>query len=244
MKVTVYRVYQFVIALPLFILVTFVTSIVMMTCGAVGCKSLGGYWPARVYGWLVCRIFLLPVKVEGRANLPKNTQCIYIANHQGAFDIFLVLGYLHRPFRWVMKVGLSRIPFFGWACKSCGYVMADNSTSAGVRKTYADAREVLMGGSSLALFPEGRRSWTGEMGKFHKSAFLLAREFQIPLVPITINGSFKTLPRSSGFGFVGMSHLSLTIHPMILAPDPDATTQEIEEMTQRTHGIIEAAIRR
>lgn len=238
----IYRAYQFFIALPLFVVVTFVTSMIMIASGKMGYKSFGGYWPARIYGWLVCRIFLLPVSVVGRENLLRDRQCIYVANHQGAFDIFLTLGFLHRPFRWVMKVGLSRIPFFGWACENCGYIMADNSSPSVVRKTYSDAQNALKEGVSIAIFPEGRRSWTGRMDKFHKSAFLLAKEFQLPIVPITINGSFSTLPRTSGFGFVTWSRLSMTIHPAVLPPLSDATARDVEDTTTKVHKTIESAL--
>ena len=81
-----------------------------------------------------------------------------------------------------------------------------------IQETYAKAREILKEGTSLVVFPEGARSFTGHMGVFKKGAFQLADELQLPVVPVTINGSFDILPRTKGFGFVRRSKLTLH-HP-------------------------------
>ena len=68
----------------------------------------------------------------------------------------------------------------------------------------------------MTVFPEGARSFTGHMGKFRKGAFALADELQLPVVPLTINGSFDVLPRTRGFiNLVDWHPLSLTIHQPI-----------------------------
>ena len=62
------------------------------------------------------------------------------------------------------------------------------------------------------VFPEGARSFTGHMGTFKKGAFLLADELQLPVVPLTINGSFDVMPRMKDWHFASWHPLSLTIH--------------------------------
>ena len=70
-------------------------------------------------------------------------------------------------------------------------------------------------GTSVTVFPEGARSFTGHMGSFKRGAFALADELQLPVVPLTINGSFNILPRQRGVTFVTWHRLSLTIHAPI-----------------------------
>ena len=62
------------------------------------------------------------------------------------------------------------------------------------------------------MFPEGARSFTGHMGAFKKGAFALADELQLPVVPLTINGSFNVMPRTRDWHFANWHPLSLTIH--------------------------------
>ena len=100
------------------------------------------------------------------------------------------------------------------------------------QKTYERARDILQEGYSVTVFPEGARSFTGHMGKFKKGAFALADELQLPVVPLTINGSFDVLPRTKGFiNLINWHPLTLTIHqpiyPIGQGPDNvDATMRQ------------------
>ena len=67
----------------------------------------------------------------------------------------------------------------------------------------------------MTVFPEGARTFTGHMCHFKKGAFALADELQLPVVPLTINGSFDVLPRMKGFNFINWHPLTLTIHQPI-----------------------------
>ena len=79
-----------------------------------------------------------------------------------------------------------------------------------------EAEKQLRGGMSLTVFPEGARSWDGNMRKFKKGAYMLAVEFNLPVVPVTIDGAFDVLPR---FKFLPRpGHIRLTIHQPILPP--------------------------
>ena len=157
-------------------------------------------------------IILLPVKVEGREKLEKNKSYVFVANHQGAFDIFLIYGFLGRNFKWMMKHQILKIPFVGQACKASRQIIIDKRGPKRIKDSYDKAREVLKDGISLVVFPEGARSFTGHMGKFTRGAFMLADELQLPVVPLTINGSFNVLPRTNDWHFVDWHPLSLTIH--------------------------------
>lgn len=163
----------------------------------------------------MCWGMLLPVKVIGREKLQKNTSYVFVANHQGPYDIFLVYGFLGRNFKWMMKKSLSQIPLIGRACISAGHIMVDKSGPKAVQRTYDQGRKVLRNGTSLVVFPEGARTFTGHMGVFRRGAFQLADELQLPVVPITINGSFDVLSRQQGFWFLSWHPLSLTIHQPI-----------------------------
>lgn len=216
-----YRTYQLLIALPLGLLLTLIISLATGIGCTLGSQRFWGYWPMRIWSVGICRLLLLPVKVEGRKNIEPGRSYVFIANHQGAFDIFLIAGYLHRPFKWMMKQSLRQIPFVGWACAKAGFIFVDKTSRHGLVQTIKDAREALQDGSSMAIFPEGTRTDDGQVQPFQKGSFMLARQIGLPLVPITIDGSFQVLPRSKGFNFVERHTLRLIIHEPI-APDDEA----------------------
>ena len=211
----VYWIYQICICLPIGIVVTILTAVITVVGCMVGDGHFWGYYPGKLWSWMLVRLFLLPVTVEGRENLEPGHSYVFVANHQGAFDIFLIYGFLRRNFKWMMKRELRKIPFVGIACEKAHHIYVDRHGPKKIRETVEHARETLQSGMSLVVFPEGSRTLTGEMGTFKKGAFMLADELQLPVVPLTINGSFTVMPRQKDFHFVTWHPLRLTIHEPI-----------------------------
>ena len=210
-----YRIYQFIICLPGIVLMTMITALEVGVGTAIGNGHFWGYWPGHMWGKIILKMFLIPVKVEGHENLEKDQSYVFVANHQGSFDIFLIYGHLNRNFKWMMKHQLRRLPLIGWACAKARHIFVDKRGPKKIMATYQTARQTLQGGTSVTVFPEGSRTFTGHMGTFKKGAFSLADELQLPVVPLTINGSFDILPRMGGVSFVTWHPLSLTIHQPI-----------------------------
>ena len=226
-----YRLYQLLIALPLVLCATTLTALATIIGCALGGAKTWGYYPAMLWSRFMCWIMLLPVKVEGRELLDMRQSYVFVANHQGPYDIFLVYGYLGRSFRWMMKKSLRNIPLVGKACESAGHIMVDKSGPKAIHRTYEQAEQVLKHGVSLVVFPEGARSFTGHMGKFRRGAFQLADELRLPVVPVTIDGSFDVLPRQKGVNFVTWHRLRLVIHDPIVSEEqgPEAVQRTLEQ---------------
>lgn len=223
-----YRLYQLVIALPLFIISSVITSLVTVIGCILGDGHFWGYHPGRLWSKFVIRILLLPVTIEGRENIKSGQSYVFVANHQGAFDIFLIYGYLGRNFKWMMKHSLRKMPFVGAACAAAKHIFVDKRGPRKIKETYDRARATLSGGMSLVVFPEGARSFTGHMGVFRRGAFMLADELQLPVCPLTINGSFNVMPRMRDGRFVNWHPLKLTIHQPI---PPQGKGPEAEKKT-------------
>jgi len=232
----VYRVYLLIVALPVMTFATFLTSVCTIVGCAVGKASFWGYFPAMMWSRVMCVMGLLPVRVEGLSLLNKEQSYVFVANHQGPYDIFLVYGYIGRNFKWMMKKSLRSIPLVGKACESAGHVFVDKSGPKAIQATYDKARVTLSGGVSLVVFPEGARSFTGHMGKFRRGAFQLADELQLPVVPVTIDGSFDVLPRQKGFNFLTWHPLRLVIHAPLF---PEGRGNEnVNATMKRSYDII------
>lgn len=208
----IYRIYQLFVVLPLGILATVLTAFTVVVGCALGGGHFFGYYPGHWWARIIIRLCLLPVTVEGRENLEPDHSYVFVANHQGAFDIFLIYGFLGRNFKWMMKHQLRKMPFVGFACSASHQIFVDKRGPSRIKETYDAARETLKSGMSVMVFPEGARTFTGHMGLFRKGAFMLADELQLPVVPLTINGSFDVMPRMRDGKWVAWHPLRLTIH--------------------------------
>lgn len=215
----IYRIYQLFVALPVVIVATIITAFAVGVGCTIGNGHFWGYYPGHIWAKVIIRIFLLPVKVEGRENLEEGHSYVFVSNHQGAFDIFLIYGYLCRNFKWMMKWQIEKIPFVGYASRKSHQIFVDKRGPHKIKQTYDTARSTLSSGMSVVVFPEGARSFTGHMGVFRKGAFSLADELQLPVVPLTINGSFNVLPRMKDWHFITWHPLKLTIHQPIYPVD-------------------------
>lgn len=186
--------YRFLIWLPVFLAITILTALITIIGCMCGGERIFSHYPGAIWSKLVCIISLCPVKVIGKEKLDRKQSYIFVSNHQGSYDIFLIFGYIGQVIKWVMKQSLRKIPLVGYACERAGFIFVDNSSAQAAAKTVQIAESKLKNGASIAIFPEGSRTCTGKMGKFKKGAYQMALDLKLPVVPVTINGSFNILP--------------------------------------------------
>lgn len=118
---------------------------------------------------------------------------IFVSNHRSFVDSYL-LAYL--PYEGVLIVNTwpFRIPVLGYYAKLAGYL---NINKMAPDVFFEKARRLLEENVSLVFFPEGTRSIGRAMGKFHGTAFRLALQSKMPLVPLCVTGTEKILPKGS-----------------------------------------------
>lgn len=233
-----YIIYQICIGLPIFLVLTILTALVTTIGCWLGNGHFWGYYPGKIWSQLTCITFLLPVKVEGKENIDEKTSYVFLANHQGAFDIFLIYGYLGRNFKWMMKKSLRKIPFVGKACEMAGFIFVDKSSPRKIYETIKNAERVLQGGTSMVVFPEGARTFTGHMRDFKKGAFQMADQLQLPVVPMTIDGSFDIMSRTSKL--LHWHRMRLVIHKPIYPIGKGAENQK--KLLEESYVAIESGL--
>ena len=235
-----YRIYQLFVGLPVLVLMTIITTIEIGIGTTIGDGHYWGYYPGRWWGRVILRSLFIPVTVEGRENLERDQSYVFVANHQGAFDIFLIYGFLGRNFKWMMKHQLRSLPLVGKACEAAHHIFVDKRGASRIRQSYEQARETLRDGMSLVVFPEGARTFTGHMGQFRRGAFMLADELQLPVCPLTINGSFRVKPRMKDIYWVFWHPLRLTIHEPIQPVGQGA--DNIRHTEEESYRVIMSAL--
>ena len=154
------------------------------------------------------------VEVHGRHHLLPGQSYVIVANHLSQFDIFVLYGYLGVDFRWVMKHELRKIPVIGICCEKLGHVFINRDNTEAAIASLNEARARLANGASVLFFPEGTRSRDGQLKPFKKGAFKMAQDLQLPVLPVTLTGTFEILPPGTARLRPGQ-HAQITLHPAI-----------------------------
>lgn len=139
-----------------------------------------------------------------------------------------------------MKHQLRKMPFIGRAYAAARHIFVDRRSPSKVKETYDKAHETLQDGMSLVVFPGGSCTFTGHMATPKRGAFMLANDLQLPIVPLTISGSFNVMPRMRDMKWVSRHPLRLTIHEPIAPKTLDAghISQTIDESYQATMSAL------
>ena len=230
--------YQWLVALPVLIILTILTAVFTIILSPVFPNAQFSYFPARWWGRFFCYLLFIKVKITGLEKLDPKKSYVIAANHQSIYDIFVVYGWLPMIFKWVMKAELRKIPLVGKACESAGHIFIDRKNPVAAKKSLDKAEAQLRNGVSVVVFPEGTRTYTGQMGKFKKGAFRMATDLHLPIVPVTLRGCFERLPRNRFIITPGT--IEMIVHEPVEVEGYEHEKQP--ELMQKLHDIIESAL--
>lgn len=230
--------YQWLIFTPIFVVLTIITTSIMIILSPIFGNKFWGYYPPKWWARITCWLALCRVKSRGHENLDKNTSYVFIANHQGAFDIFLTYGFLNQNIKWVQKASLRKVPFAGKASEIAGHVFVDNTSIASRRDTIIKAKKEIIGGVSMMMFPEGSRSKDGRLLPFRRGAYRIALDMGLPIVPVTLNGPFDVMKVSSLK--LNPGKLELVIHKPI--PTAHLDKKDLRPLMDQTKETIHSAL--
>ena len=167
---------------------------------------------ARTWSWLILATTGVSVEVTGLDHLPRDRTFIFVSNHQSIYDIPVIFATLPYQLRIIAKESLGSFPFLGWHLRRNGHLLVDrrNPDRAGILRRW---RALVGEGLSLVIFPEGTRSADGRVGRFKAGSFLLAVEAQLPVVPLSIDGTRHVMRK--GRLMTSPGHARLVVHEPI-----------------------------
>jgi 1-acyl-sn-glycerol-3-phosphate acyltransferase len=147
----------------------------------------------RIWAKCILSVANIKVTVKGISNLTPRRSCIYMPNHMSNLDIPVLQAYLPVQFRWLAKAELFKIPVFGQAMQRAGYISIDRSDKKSAIQSLHRAANIIRDGVSVIVFPEGTRSRNHRIQPFKKGGFVLAIDSGIPIIPITIRGTWPIM---------------------------------------------------
>lgn len=195
---------------------------------------------ARLWARLMLALNRVNVTVSGSELLPEGS-VIFMSNHQSNFDILALLAAMPRRFYWIAKKELFEIPLFGHSMRRGGYIPLDRSDGRKALQSLDEAAATIRQGKSVVLFPEGTRTTDGKLLPFKRGGFVLARKADVPVIPVTINGSGRINPANQFRLYSG--DISITIHPPVVFPSDlrrsEAETWMMEHVRKQIDSSLE-----
>jgi len=156
------------------------------------------HYLAKIFPLGILIISGVRVKITGLENIDRKSVYVFASNHSSQIDITALQWGVPNQLSMIFKKELARIPFFGWQLYLGPYVVVDRKDPQAAMKSLQRAKWVMDKKKiSVLVFPEGTRSKTGEVQSFKRGAFYLAAHSGYPIVPITINGTDKIMPKGT-----------------------------------------------
>lgn len=193
--------------------------------------------------WALFYVWINPLwklDVKGRKNIKKGKMYVIISNHQSALDIVVLYG-IRTHFKWIAKRELFKVPVVGWNLLLNRHIPVDRNSSRSAVAMMQKAVDHIKQGSSILVFPEGTRSIDGEIKRFKDGAFLIAKRAEVAILPVVINGTLETLPKSGMVG--GRQIFTIRVLPEIpfdSFKDKSATeiAKEMQQLITEEHKKI------
>ena len=182
-------------------LVTLVTFAYIVVLGA----PLLIYAAIRGNGDLVYRIGTLGARmalwlagarleIRGLDQIPSHRAVVFMANHQSNCDPPALLAVL-PPVLVLVKKEFFRVPILGRGMVACGFISVDRRNREQALEAVEKGVQALKAGKSFLVYPEGTRSPDGRLQRFKKGVFVMAIKAGAPIVPISVSGSNKIMPK-------------------------------------------------
>lgn len=229
-----FRWLSYLLLLPLLLLATAAFGSVSLVCGLWDSSGRQQHWVARQWARVLLRLALSPVTVENAERLQDFGPAVYAANHLSYYDTPVLFAKLPFQFRILAKGSLWKLPFIGWYLQRSGQVSIDQSSARAGVTSLGRGAKTLQAGLPLVVFPEGGRSATGDLQPMAAGAAWMAIRAQVPLVPLTLVGTYELLP----------IHV-YALHPRpvkLVVGEPIATTglatRDAERLTEELRAVI------
>jgi 1-acyl-sn-glycerol-3-phosphate acyltransferase len=227
---------NYLVFIPLVGLSTGFFGTISLVCGIWDKNGRQQHAIASIWARVLLRIAFSPVTLQHAERLPVGGAAVYASNHLSYYDTPVVFAKLPFQFRILAKAPLWKIPFIGWYLERSGQVPIDQSSARAGVVSLARGARTLEAGMPMVIFPEGGRAFNGELQPMLAGAAWMAIKAQVPLVPLTLVGTYEMLP---------IHVYALKPRPVkLIVGEPISTagmsTRDAEALTERLRAVIHA----
>jgi 1-acyl-sn-glycerol-3-phosphate acyltransferase len=167
-----------------------------------------GVLGARMALWLAG----VRLEIQRLDRIPRDRPVVFMANHQSNCDPPALLAVLPQVLVMVKKE-FFRVPIIGRGMVAVGFIRVDRRNREQARDAVEKGVLALKAGKSFLVYPEGTRSPDGRLQKFKKGVFVMAIKAGAPIVPISVSGSSKIMPK--GKFVMRPGRVRITIHEAV-----------------------------
>ncbi len=220
---------------PLFFFVTGFFGTIALLLSLVDKSGRAQHRVARLWARASVWATGAKVTVHGEEILRKHPVAVYAANHTSYIDTPVIFASLPFQFRILAKKELWQLPFIGWYLNRSGQISIDTTNAHSTLSSLGTGVKALRSGMPLFVFPEGRRTDTGNLNPFLSGAAFLAIRAQVPLIPIALTGGYDLLPIHSRHFYP----VPLTISAGEPIETKGMTMRQADELTAKLRTAIE-----
>jgi 1-acyl-sn-glycerol-3-phosphate acyltransferase len=177
-------------------------------------------------------------ELRGAEKLPRDRRFLYVSNHRSFYDPLIVISSLKEEnISFVSKPSNMNLPLAGTVAYAAGYLAIDRENDRKALKTILAAADYLKRGvCSMAIYPEGTRSRTGELLPFHAGSFKIAQRASAPLVVAVVRGSDRVKRRL----FLRPTKVELEILEVL--PPEQVKAMSTHELAEHSRALMEQAL--
>ena len=226
----------YLLLLPLVALATAGFGCISLVCGLWDKSGRQQHAIARAWAKTLLVISLSPVELAGAEKLSRDGAAVYVCNHLSYYDTPVLFAKLPFQFRILAKLSLWKVPFIGWYLNQSGQVAVDQTNTRSAVASLSRGVAALNSGLPLVVFPEGGRAADGRTHPFLSGAAFMAIKAGVPLVPLTLVGTYELLPIHT-YHFRPRPLKVIIGEPL---PTAGLSTRDADALTQRLFETITA----
>ena len=215
---------------------TMILAIPVIAAGLLSRTGNLAFSLTKLWAYTMLAVSFVRTEIKNKAKIVNGQSYVIISNHQSQYDILALVTRLGIQFRWFIKKEILKVPVFGYGLYAARNIYIDRSDITKAIESINKGMDRLPKGASVMVFAEGTRSDDGRIHEFKKGGFMAAIIRKIPILPVTVNGSRRIVPKGS-----------LVVKPgkiQVVVGDPietdGYTTAIVQELIDKTRQAIMA----
>jgi 1-acyl-sn-glycerol-3-phosphate acyltransferase len=194
-------------------------------------------WSKRWASWLI-RASGCALRVSGADHIPEDRPVVFVSNHTSYLDSIVLMAAIPSPYRFVVARGYAAWPVVGTAIRKARYITVDRRSATTRAGSFDVIARALRDGSSVLMYPEGRRARGPALEPFRAGAFRAAAATGREVVPISVRGTRVIMRR--GVRLLCRGPIDVTIHQPIAPTAGDR--REIARLREAVTSAIEGGL--